>query len=208
MPPMVVVNLHYLADLLQDYLASRSRPEILFSDEREEVLDTGGGVAKALPLLGDKPFIVHNSDSVWLEESEVANIHGRLVNAANGEITVSNLARLIASWDANSMDCLLMLAPVASSLGYSGAGDFDLLPDNLLRRRLPKGKAPYVFAGVSIIHPKLFADAPVGPFSLNQLWNKAMQDGRLKGICAKGIWMHVGDPAALELAGKQFTAGR
>jgi len=115
-----------------------------------------------------------------------------------------NLKALISAWDDRQMDCLLMLAPRATSLGYDGAGDFDLLPDGRLQRRAADATVPYVFAGVSIMQPELLGEAPAGRFSLNLLWNRAMETGRLKGICAKGVWMHVGDPAALELAERQL----
>jgi len=197
-----VVNLHYFADILQQHLAGRKDLEILLSDERAELLDTGGGIAKALSLIGDQPFIVHNSDSVWIEQSELGA--GGPARQADGS---SNIKRLIAAWDESLMDCLLMLAPSGGSLGYDGAGDFELLSDGQLRRRASDGTAPYVFAGVSIMQPRLFAEAPTGPFSLNLLWDKAIKGGRLYGMAAKGIWMHVGDPASLKLAEQQLAAG-
>ena len=181
----VVVNLHYRAAVLEHHLAGRASPQIEFCDERAGILDTGGGVKNALGLglLGETPFIIHNSDSVWLEEQDT-----------------DNLARLLAAWDGDKMDSLLMLADRGTSLGYDGRGDFALLSDGRVRRRAGDESVPYVFNGVSIAHPRLFADSPDGAFSLNVLWDRALAAGRLYGIPHKGIWMHVGTPEALELA--------
>lgn len=215
-----VVNLHYLGDVLEAHLSQRWPPgsgmTLQLSDERNAILDTGGGVAKALPLLGNAPFLVHNSDSVWCEALECGLGQGRadVVGAveegdtapASASAPASNIDRLIAAWDGEQMDCLLMLAPRETSLGYDGAGDFDLGHDGRLSRRAAGTTAPYVFAGVSIMHPKLFTDLPTGAFSLNLLWNRAIEAGRLYGICATGIWMHVGDPGALELAEAQVAS--
>lgn len=174
-----VVNVHYLADQLEIHLRGRTRPEIIISDERALLLDTGGGVKNALGLLGDDAFYVHNSDSVWIE---------------NGQ---SNLERLCAYWDAERMDALLMLADAGKSIGYDGRGDFDMLPDGRLRRRRADETVAHVFAGVSIAHPCLFDDSPAGAFSLNPLWDRAMEKGRLYGVALEGTWMHVGTPEAL-----------
>jgi len=178
-----VVNLHYQADVLQSHLETRRQPpQIRFSCERDAILDTGGGVRRALPLLGEAPFLLHNSDSVWLE---------------NGH---DNLARLLAAYDPDAMDCLLLIADAATSLGYHGKGDFFIQPDGRLRRRGPEETCPNVFTGVSIMHPRLFADSPEGKFSINILWDRAMEQGRVYGAAHKGKWMHVGDPAALQQA--------
>jgi MurNAc alpha-1-phosphate uridylyltransferase len=177
-----VVNVHYMADAIESHLASREKPAIMLSDERALLLDTGGGVRKALPLLGDEPFLVHNSDSIWLETGP------------------SNIARLAAAFDPERMDTLLLLAPVATSLGYDGRGDFDLAPDQRLSRVVKGGRAAYVFTGVSIVHPRLMRDTPDGPFSLNRVWDRAMAEGRMFGLPLDGTWMHVGDPAAVQAA--------
>lgn len=183
-----VVNVHYKAELIERHLAGRSRPAILISDERDELLETGGGVRRALPLLGGGPFFVHNSDSVWLE-------------AGRG-----NLARLMATWDASRMDALLLLAERATSLGYGGRGDFVLAPDGRIARPEKGVTVPHVFAGVSIAGPSLLADTPEGPFSLNRVWDRAMLAGRLHAIVLEGTWMHVGDPAALADAERLIAA--
>lgn len=180
--PRVVVNAHHLADLLIAHLASRVAPEIAISDERDHLLESGGGVRKALPLLGPDPFLIHNCDSIWTE----------------GE--GANLARLQDGWDEDAMDCLLLLAPTTASLGYDGRGDFSVDATGRLRRRAPQETAPFVFAGVSIAHPRLFEDTPEGPFSLNLPWDRAIARGRAFGVPLDGRWMHVGDPAAVTAA--------
>jgi MurNAc alpha-1-phosphate uridylyltransferase len=178
----VVVNVHHLEDQLTAHLAARATPRIVISDEREHLLDSGGGVFKALPQLGAGPFLIHNCDSIWTE----------------GE--VSNLARLAACWDETTMDCLLLLAPAATSLGYHGRGDFALEATGRLRRRGGEERAPFAFTGVSIAHPRLLDGAPAGAFSLNRPWDAAIARGRAFGIVLEGQWMHVGDPAALTAA--------
>lgn len=175
----VVVNVHHRADQLTAHLTRRTAPQIVISDERSALLDSGGGVAKALPLLGPEPFIVHNCDSIWTEGAG------------------SNLARLCEAWDERVMDGLLLLAPVAASLGYAGRGDFALVPDGRLLRRGGDEMAPFVFAGVSIMAPRLMRDMPEGAFSLNRPWDRALGEGRLCGIVLEGQWMHVGDPQAV-----------
>lgn len=182
-----VVNVHYCADQVVEHLARRARPEIVISDETDVILDTGGGVRKALPHLGDAAFLVHNSDSVWIEPGP------------------SNLARLFARWDESAMDCLMLLAPVESSLGYSGKGDFSLTAAGEIVRRGIAGHADYVFTGASLMHPRLFADSPPGAFSLNLLWDRAIAAHRIFGLTLDGVWMHVGDPVALDQAEKRLA---
>jgi len=177
-----VVNVHYHADQIEQHLARRRRPRIVVSDERSALLDTGGGVAKALPLLGERPFLVHNSDSAWIEDG------------------TPNLPALAAAFDEHRMDGLLLLAECATSLGYEGRGDFHLEPDGRLRRVAKGETARFVFAGVSVATLRLMRDVPVGPFSLNRVWDRALAEGRLYGLRLAGRWMHVGDPAALEAA--------
>jgi len=174
-----VVNVHYHADSIEAALAKRTKPSLHISDERDVLLDTGGGVTRALPLLGDKPFLIHNSDSVWIEGVE------------------PNLARMMNAWDPQRMDCLMLLAAMQSSLGVAGHGDFIMLPNGLLKRRAERDVAPFVFTGVSIAHPRMFENAPQGAFSLNMLWDCTIAQGRLFGIRLDGLWMHVGTPDAL-----------
>lgn len=175
-----VINVHYHADQLEEHLARRTKPAITVSDERGVLLDTGGGVVKALPLLGKHAFFIHNSDSVWIEGMG------------------SNLARMLAVWDPEKMDSLMLLALGASSLGYDGQGDFVMDAEGLVARRSEHRVAPFVFTGVSIAHPRMFKGAPEGRFSLNTLWDRAIAAKRLYGIRLDGAWMHVGTPEALD----------
>ena len=183
-----VVNVHYLADALERHLAGRMRPQIVISDERAELLDTGGGIARALALLGDAPFFLVNSDTVWLDGVR------------------SNLVRLADAFDPAAMDALLLLAPTASSIGYGGRGDFSMLADGRLRRRGEKEVVPFVYAGAAILAPSLFAEAPAGPFPLTLLFDRAIARGRLFGLRLEGVWMHVGTPEAVAAAEAALTA--
>jgi MurNAc alpha-1-phosphate uridylyltransferase len=172
----IVVNTHYKADMIQMHLAQR--PGVVLSHE-EARLETGGGVKNALPALGRGAFYVCNSDGVWLDGATPA------------------LDRLADVWDDDRMDALLLLQPVDAALGYGGPGDYFRKPDGTLRRRGEAAAAPYVFAGLQVIHARLFADAPEGPFSLNILYDKANAAGRLFGLVHDGDWFHVGTPEAL-----------
>jgi MurNAc alpha-1-phosphate uridylyltransferase len=175
-----VVNGHYRAEQILQWSQRQSAPEVLFSDEQAEILDTGGGIAKALPLLGHRPFFVINSDSFWLD--------GR----------VPALSRLRAAWDDAAMDCLLLLCHVDRTIGYDGRGDFQLGRDGRLTRQQGPGALAYI--GGYLVHPRLFAGAVVKSFSMNVLWDKAISEGRLHGIAHSGKWFHVGTPAAVALA--------
>ncbi|MGE3147448.1 MAG: nucleotidyltransferase family protein [Pseudorhodoplanes sp.] len=177
-----VVNVHYLADQIEKHLASRKSPHIVISDERAQLLDTGGGVVKALPVLGDKPFFHVNSDSLWLDGVK------------------RNLDRLAHGFDPARMDALLLLASATSSIGYAGKGDFAMAPDGRLRKRAEREVAPFVYAGVAILSPRLFMNAPDGAFSLTRLFDKAAEQERLYGLRLEGVWMHVGTPDAIGLA--------
>lgn len=182
-----IVNLHYQADVLESHLKQRiQKPDIVFSNERDEILDTGGGIKHALPLIGQDPFLLHNSDSVWIE------------NKAN------NIANLLTHYDSTTMDCLLLMAPTKTSIGYDGNGDFLIQSDGRLRRRTKNEISPNVFTGVSIQHPRLFAYSPDGAFSINVLWDRAIHQGRVFGLPFEGTWMHVGTPDALAQAEKAF----
>lgn len=174
-----VVNVHHMADVLERHLAVRERPHIIVSDERGALLGTGGGIAKALPELGDAPFFLVNSDTLWLDGVK------------------PNFARLADAFDAGKMDALLLLAASAGSIGYEGSGDYATLPDGRLRRRAPGEAVPFVYAGAAILSPALFADAPSGAFALTLLFDRAGARGRLFGLRLDGVWMHVGTPAAV-----------
>jgi N-acetyl-alpha-D-muramate 1-phosphate uridylyltransferase len=183
-----VVNVHYLADQLEDHLDKRQGkpPAILISDERGVLLDTGGGARKALPLLGRGPFFIHNADSVWSEGAAPA------------------LTRMLRLWNPATMDCLLLLAPVETSIGYAAKGDFAMAPDGRLTRREEGQAAPFAFAGVSLCDERLFKGSPEGRFSLNLLWDKSLARGRVYGVRLDGRWMHVGTPEALAEAETSF----
>lgn len=177
-----VVNVHYLADLLEKHLEARRKPEIVISDERDGVLGTGGGVVRALPKLGAAPFFHMNSDTIWIEGAK------------------PNLQSLAETFDPQTMDALLLLAPAAGSIGYDGRGDYTMAPDGRLARRGEQKIAPFVFAGAAILSPALFADPPAGAFSLTDLFGRAELAGRLFGLRLEGQWMHVGTPEAIGAA--------
>jgi N-acetyl-alpha-D-muramate 1-phosphate uridylyltransferase len=183
-----VVNVHHLADAVERHLASRQRPHIVISDERAALLGTGGGIAKALAELGDMPFFLVNSDTLWLDGVK------------------PNFARLAESFDPAAMDALLLLAPTTDSLGYEGRGDFTMLPDGRLRRRAEHEVGPFIDAGAAILSPALFANAPAGAFPLTRLFDRAGESGRLFGLRIEGIWMHVGTPEAVAAAEAALAA--
>lgn len=182
-----VVNLHYLGDQIVEHLAGRKRPEIVFSHEKD-ILETGGGVALALPKLGDKPILVTNSDAVWLDGPSPA------------------IERMRRFWDGRRMDALLMLYPTAVASGYHGTGDYFMDAGGRLARRNEKAVAPFVFTGVQILHPRLFDGAPEGKFSLNTLYDRAQDTGRLYGLRHDGEWYHVGTPELLRAVEAQLEA--
>ncbi len=177
-----VVNVHYLADSVEAHLKDRQTPKIVISDERDALLETGGGIKRALPLIGDAPFLVRNSDSFWLEGVR------------------PNLAWLAGGWDAERMDGLLLLASTVNSIGYSGRGDFILDKNGRLARRPERTVAPFVYAGAAILAPRLFASAPDGPFSLNLLFDRAIEAGRFFGVRLDGTWINVETPGSIAAA--------
>jgi MurNAc alpha-1-phosphate uridylyltransferase len=177
-----VVNVHHLADQIERHLAGRERPRIVISDERSELLGTAGGVIKALPELGDAPFFHINSDTIWIDGPQ------------------PNLERLAAAFDPARMDALLLLAPTASSIGYSGRGDFAMAADGRLTRRGEREVVPFVYAGAAILTPAFFAGVPAGPSSMSPLFDRAIEAGRLCGLRLEGVWMHVGTPEAVKAA--------
>lgn len=179
---MAVVNVHHMADQIEAHVKGRTRPRIEISDERGELLDTGGGVVKALPLLGDQPFFHMNSDTLWIEG------------------VTPNLARLGSEFDPARMDILLLLASTTASIGYEGRGDFVMAPDGRLARRTERAVTPFVYAGAAVLSSAMFADAPKGKFSLNRIFDRAIEAGRMYGLRLEGTWMHVGTPAAIGAA--------
>jgi MurNAc alpha-1-phosphate uridylyltransferase len=187
-----IVNSHYKAELLEAHLAGRIHPHIAISRE-DTVLETGGGILQALPWLGQEMFIAVNGDVICLDGKTPA------------------LQRLQQHWGGETMDALLLVHPVAQAIGYDGAGDFWVEGGGTLRRRMDAPAAPYVFTGIQLLHPRLFAGAPSGAFSLNTLYNRAMKvDGtlsRVRAIIHDGHWLHVGDPQGLHEA-ERFLLNR
>lgn len=175
----VVVNLHYRGDQIRRHLAGRAEPVVEFSEEAE-ILETGGGVRQALPLLGDEPFYTMNSDAIWTGDAP--------------------LPALAAAWDVARMGALLLLAPRARALGYTRAGDFFLGEDGRLSRRGGAALADFVYTGAQIIAPEAFEKAPAGAFSTNVIWDDLIAAGRLFGVVHDGDWVDVGTPEGLALA--------
>ena len=171
-----IVNVHYFPDMLAAHVLKRTDIEIIVSDERDEVLETGGGVIKALPLLGDDAFFVINTDVTW---------------ATAGDSTFSDM---VAAYDPTRMDALLLLAPMENTLGFRGPGDFYLAPDSQVERRGNRVTAPYVFAGTHITRAELLRGYEAKRFSANIYWNAFASRGRLFGTVMNPFWMHVGDP--------------
>lgn len=181
-----VVNTHYLGDQIEAHLQDRSDIAINLSPE-DEILETGGGVQKALPLLGGSPIYVVNSDTVW----------------DDGPIPA--LQRLAEHWDGHRMDGILLLQPTVTAIGYDGTGDFFLDGVGRLRRRVAGELSPFVFTGVQILHPRLFDGVAAGRFSLNVVYDRALESGRLYGLRHDGAWYHVGTPEGLEQVNGIFS---
>jgi N-acetyl-alpha-D-muramate 1-phosphate uridylyltransferase len=175
----VVVNTHHLGEKIAAHLKARRDLAIILSAEPER-LETGGGVAKALAHLGPGAFFVVNGDSFWLDGP------------------VPALRRLAAAWDESAMDALLLLHPTVSAVGYDGPGDFVMDQVGRLRRRLSGEVAPFVFGGIQILHARLFEGLADEPYSLNRIYDRALEAGRLYGLRHDGLWFHVGTPADLE----------
>jgi len=175
-----IVNVHYLADQLIDYLGSRSKPKITISDERDLLLDSAGGIVNVLPQLGGKPFYVLNADTFWVGDEEQPNI--------------SALAHV---WDDARMDILLMTARLDQATGFEGKGDFVGDEEGRLRRLRDVAGDPVIYAGAAIIHPRIFAKAEPGVSSLNRYFDEAIAAGRLYGMPMTGHWLTVGTPEAI-----------
>lgn len=176
----VVVNVHYLADALEAHLKRKAADlDIRISDERGLLLETGGGVAKALPLIPDDPFLIVNSDNLWVDGP------------------VDAISLLADRWDDATMDALLLLVPLARANCHSGMGDFHMDGDGRLSRRRPAKVAPFVYTGVQIVSKRLFTDLPEGPFGFMTLWERAIAAGRAYGLVHQGLWFDVGTPPAI-----------
>ncbi len=185
----LVVNVHHLAEMMEHHLAAYTASGFVeLSDERDELLETGGGVKKALPILGNDPFFVINGDALWINRDE------------------NNIKRLMACWQPEVMDVLLLLSPTEKSLGYDGVGDF--LGDGVgafpIEFRGDNPSAPNMYAGVQIVKPELYDDTPDGAFSNREIFRKAVANKRLYGMVIDGTWMHVGTPEALVAVEEQL----
>ncbi|MGE0742768.1 MAG: nucleotidyltransferase family protein [Hyphomonadaceae bacterium] len=183
-----VVNVHAFADLLEAHLRKRTDIEIVISDERAQLMETGGGVRQALPLLGDAPFVVCNIDSVWEEPAGSA------------------IARLARGYNRETMGARLLLAAMSEQLGYDGAGDFVAEPDGRIVLRGERPSAPWAYMGAQIVDPRVVASEPLEPFSFMRIWKRLISEGRLYGAPLGGYWMHVGDPGARAEAEARLAA--
>jgi MurNAc alpha-1-phosphate uridylyltransferase len=176
----VVVNVHYLADALEAHLATRAKElNVKISDERDLLLETGGGLIKAEPLIDCDPFLALNSDNLWIDGP------------------ADTLKLLASQWDGEKMDALLLLVPQARAVGHKGQGDFHMDRVGRIRRRERSHVAPFVFTGIQIASKRLLRDAPSGPFSTNILWDRAMEEGRAYGAVHQGLWFDVGTPQSI-----------
>jgi MurNAc alpha-1-phosphate uridylyltransferase len=183
----VVVNAHYKGEMIIAHLKKRKDIEIHIQDERDKLLDTGGALKRALPHFKGEPFFTYNSDSIWLESMG------------------SNLVRMAERWDDAEMDCVMLMAPTFSSIGYDGRGDFTMDSLGRLARRQPQRVTPFAWPGVQIIHPRLIEKGTGEVFSTNKLWDIAIEQGRLYGIRLDGKWMHIGTPEAKAEADLYFS---
>lgn len=177
-----IVNVHYCADQMEAHLKGRSAPHVTISDERAQLLETGGALAKVRPLLGEAPIFVANTDSIWTEDGK------------------PGFAALRDGFDSR-MDFLLLLARMDRLLGFGEKGDFALLPDGRLAWPKDAPEAPhYAYTGVQLMRPQVVDGSVVEPFSLRRFWESSLAQGRVYGIVLDGFWMHVGDPAARDEA--------
>jgi len=174
-----IVNVHWLADQIEAHLATRSAPRIVISDERSRLLDQGGGIKRALPLIGAAPFFICNTDALWIEGPR------------------SQLARLARAFDPARMDALLLVAQTAGAVGVDWPGDFTMSADGRLTQRDPRHVAPFVYAGFGIIKPQLFEGTAEDVFRLAPFFFRAAEQGRLFGVRLDGIWLHVGRPESI-----------
>lgn len=176
-----VVNVHYLADQMEAHLRARVKDmEVVISDERQQLMETGGGIVQARERLGDKPFLCVNSDNLWIDGP------------------IDAIRQLAAVWDDDKMDALVLLVPLARANCHSGQGDFRMDPfGRITERRKPGRLAPFVFIGVSILSPRIIRDWPEGPFSTNLFFTRALEAGRLWGVVHQGLWFDVGTPGAV-----------
>jgi MurNAc alpha-1-phosphate uridylyltransferase len=176
-----VVNVHYLADAIEAHLKERTQPRVRISDERELLLETGGGMLKAhgASQLPD-PFFCLNADNIWLD-GPVDAFHD-----------------LTKRWDPEVMDALLLVVPHARAVNFNGPGDFHMDAQGRLSRRQAGRIAPFIYTGIQLVSHRLLRDAPEGKFSTNVLWSRAIEEGRLYGLSFTGQWFEVGTPDAIK----------
>ncbi|MEO9600633.1 nucleotidyltransferase family protein [Parasphingorhabdus sp.] len=175
-----IINVHYLADAMEAHLAASQYPiEFQISDERRQLMETGGGLVQAEPLIEESNFFCINSDNLWTDGP------------------TNSLHQLTQIWDEDKMDALLLLIRRTSAHNYQGSGDFHLDGENRISRRLPDQQAPLIYSGIQLISKRLLRDAPSGPFSTNIFWERAIGEGRLFGLVHEGQWFEVGSPEAI-----------
>ncbi|MBX3593885.1 nucleotidyltransferase family protein [Sphingomonas sp.] len=176
-----IVNVHYLADALEAHVTHRVKDvEVVVSDERRQLMETGGGLVQAREMIGDEPFLCVNSDNLWVDGP------------------IDAIRQLAAAWDDERMDALLLLVPLARAHCHRGQGDFHLDAfGRIVGRRKPGRLAPFVFTGVQILSPRVIRDWPEGPFSTNLFWQRAIDAGRAWGLVHQGLWFDVGTPQAI-----------
>ena len=185
-----IVNVHWLADQIEAHLEARTAPKIVISDERAKLLDQGGAIKKALPLIGDQPFFICNTDALWIEGP------------------CCELARLAETFDPETMDAILLVAPTVGSVGVDWPGDFTMDPYRRLIQRDPRCVAPFVYAGFGVIKPQLFEDVAEDAFKLAPFFFRAAERGRLYGTRLDGAWLHVGRPESVAEAERAIDRSR
>jgi MurNAc alpha-1-phosphate uridylyltransferase len=182
-----VVNVHHLAEQVRGHVARRTMPRVVISDESAQLLETGGGIVKALPLLGGAPFFAANTDAFTVRSSRTP------------------AEWMLSGWG-DDVDAVLLLHPMDHAHGFDGPGDFFIAPGGVLRRRDTAARAPLVFAGLQLIRPDVFAGLTPEPFSMNRIWDRLMGAGRLRGVVQDGEWFHVGTPAAIPATERALAA--
>lgn len=186
----IVVNVHYKADMIEAHLAKHARDfDVVVSDEREALLETGGGLMRAKPLLRDDPFFTCNTDNVWSDDGE------------------NSLTRLARYWDGSAMDVLMLLVPREKATNHAGRGDFHIDDDGRLSRRLPDADAPFVWTGIQILSQALLVEPPSEAFSTNIFWDRAIAQSRCFGVEHEGFWSDVGTPAAIPVTEALMSRG-
>lgn len=184
----VVVNVHYMADLMKAHLRKRRDMDVVVSDETDRLLESGGGVVRALPLLGDKPFYLLNADTFWIEGYR------------------NNLDLMAEIWDPRTMDMLLLIAEMRQSTGYDGRGDFTMDVEGRLKRVAERDMSPFIYAGAAIMKPETFAGLAEETFSLNRVFDRLIENETLYGVRLDGLWLTVGTPQAVREADATFLA--